>query len=559
MNLDGILSTFSPEVRESASMQGLVVLIQTLLEQLQVAQEQLTKSQEKIKVLEDELAKLRKTPKRPHFRPNGMQPRDRGNRASSNIDKLPPLDNTSLAKKEISEVIIKPHNIPDNSRFKGYQTFAIQDISLIAKEIVYKLEVWQSPNGDILRGKLPEELKGQHFGSTLRAFATNLYAQGMTQPAIHEFLRSIGIDLSSGQVNHILLNEAEAYSSVSEAILSAGLQEAPHIGADDTGEKHQHKSGYCTYIGGQYFAYYKTSYSKSRENFLRILLQGKEGYHINEAMIWHLFQSGVEDDILNLFEEYKEKSYRSKKGLNRLLNGLGLNAKKLRQQCTEAALVGFIQSTVLKSGQVFISDRAGQFALFDHSACWVHMERPLRKIICTSVQVEQELKGVRHAIWELYRMLQEVSLSQVGKENVHKLYDALVAMKTSSPEINAVIDNFSVYREEMLKALDHPGLPLHNNDSERDIRGVAKRRNISGSTKSDLGRKFRDGLQSLKQTCFRVGYNFWDYMQRWFQGNPPNLVELVRQRYRSSVCEIVIVPPQFFDSSKRDGISYLSA
>src|ERR1700733_8530568 len=193
MNLQRILSTFSPEVRESASMQGLVVLIQTLLEQLQATQEQLTKSQEKIKILEDELAKLRKTPKRPKFRPNTMQPRDRSNGSNNKIDKMPPSDNSSSAKKEMSEVIVKPLNIPDDSRFKGYQTFTIQDISLIAKEIVYKLEVWQSPNGDILRGKLPEELQGQHFGSTLRAFATNLYAQGMTQPSVHEFLRSIGI------------------------------------------------------------------------------------------------------------------------------------------------------------------------------------------------------------------------------------------------------------------------------------------------------------------------------------------------------------------------------
>ena len=83
MNLDGLLSTFSPEVRESASMKGLVILIQTLLEQLhttqqqlQATQEQLTKAQDKIQILEDELAKLRKTPKRPKFRPNGMQPRD---------------------------------------------------------------------------------------------------------------------------------------------------------------------------------------------------------------------------------------------------------------------------------------------------------------------------------------------------------------------------------------------------------------------------------------------------------------------------------------------------
>jgi len=60
-------------------------------------------------------------------------------------------------------------------------------------------------------------------------------------------------------------------------------------------------------------------------------------------------------------------------------------------------------------------------------------------------------------------------------------------MKTTSIEINTVIDNFRAYREELLRALDRPGLPLHNNESERDIRPVAKRRNISGSTKSDGG------------------------------------------------------------------------
>ncbi len=36
-------------------------------------------------------------------------------------------------------------------------------------------------------------------------------------------------------------------------------------------------------------------------------------------------------------------------------------------------------------------------------------------------------------------------------------------MKTTSAEIRAVIDNFATYRDELLRALDHPGLPLHNN------------------------------------------------------------------------------------------------
>jgi len=78
----------------------------------------------------------------------------------------------------------------------------------------------------------------------------------------------------------------------------------------------------------------------------------------------------------------------------------------------------------------------------------------------------------------VYDKLKEASLKQEGKDIVHEMYDELIKMKTMSSEINAVINNFAEYREEMLKALEHPGLPPHNNDSERDIRGVAKRRNI---------------------------------------------------------------------------------
>ena len=527
MNLDNIIATFPIEVRESPSMKGILILIQTL-------QEQLSKAQEKIITLEQELARLRKTPKKPKFRSNQMEPRNRKKNQDSNPP--PALAKSTLIQKEVSEIKVELNNRPEGSRFKGYQSFSVQEIGLIAKEITYKLEVWQSSSGEILRAKLPQEIQGSHYGPTLRALTANLYAQGMTQPAIYGFLQGIGIELSEGQVSHMLLSEAEGYSQISEAILKTGLEEAPYIRADDTGEKHQHKNSYCTHIGGQYFAYYTTSLSKSRQNFLRILSQGKEGYYINEAMIWHLFQCGVEDDILNLFESHTRKQYRSKKGMNRLLNELGIESKKLRNQCLEAGLVGFISSTILKPGQILLTDRAGQFAVFDHSGCWVHMERPLRKVVCTNQQAEEELKQVRKAIWELYDSLKEASKTQKNKEIVHKMYDALVKMKTISPEINEVIANFAEYRNEMLKALAHPGLPLHNNDSERDIRGVAKRRNISGSTKSELGRKFRDGLLTIKQTCFRLGYNFWEYLQRWHRGDPPDLAELIKRQYRASTC-----------------------
>ena len=60
--------------------------------------------------------------------------------------------------------------------------------------------------------------------------------------------------------------------------------------------------------------------------------------------------------------------------------------------------------------------------------------------------------------------------------------------------------------------LKRPDIPLHNNLSERDIREYVKRRKISGSTRSDDGRKCRDTFASLKKTALKLKIPFWNYL-----------------------------------------------
>jgi hypothetical protein len=536
MSIKTILKQLPDTVRELPATQMLIevidsqaLIIHQLHEQVQKQAEQVQSQQKTIDELKDEISRLNKTPKRPKFRSANLEPRNKG---SQQHKKTRGTDGqVARAKsKTREEQRLKPASIPEGSRFKGYQEFSVQEVKIIAKEILYKLEVWQTPGGQYIKAELPKELRGKHFGPQLRALIINLYAQGLTQPAIFDFLSAIDIEISTGQVNNILLEEAEGFSKVSEAILSAGLKEAPYVQTDDTGEKHQHKSGYCTHIGGEHFAFYKTSSGKSRENFLNILLQGKEGYHINEAMIWHLFQSSVPDHILNLFEEHQGKRYRSKKDFQCFLDSLQISGKKLTKQCYEAGLVGYISKTLLKEGQVLLSDRAGQFAVFNHAACWVHMERPLRKIPATNDLIEEELKRVRGAIWHVYRLLKESAFTGKGKEEVIKEYKALISLKSTSAKINEVIASFRDYEEELLKGLDYP-VPLHNNGSEQVLRERVKRRNISGSTKSELGKQFRDGLTSIKQTCKKLGVSFWEFTVQWFYGEAPDLSAMIQERY----------------------------
>ena len=92
-------------------------------------------------------------------------------------------------------------------------------------------------------------------------------------------------------------------------------------------------------------------------------------------------------------------------------------------------------------------------------------------------------------------------------------FDGLFNCKTESNAINDLLKNTLSRREGLLKVLDYPGLPLHNNDSERDIREYVKKRKISGGTRSVLGRKARDTFASLKKTCKKLGVCFWDYLR----------------------------------------------
>lgn len=507
--------------------------------QLQEQKEQIAVLKINVQELKDELARVKRLPRRPKFRPPGGKPRERSGLPYKFCGNMGgELSSTKLQQ----EIKIAATGVPEGSRFKGYQNYIVQEVEMVVKDITYRLEVWQTPDGRMIHASLPEHIKGTHFGPELRGLIHNLYAACMTEPEIFNFLTGFGVQISTGQIHNILMGESDKLYNVSTLILEAGLEMAPYISADDTGAKHEHKNVYCTQVGGQYFSFFQTSSGKSRSNFLKILLQGKEGYCINEAFMRHIDENTAhhkcKEKTSKAFQPYLGMQYKTVEEMNDLLNTVGLKNKGLRLQCIEAGVVGFISQTMLRPNQILLSDRAGQFAILDHAACWVHMERPLRKLIASQEWLEQKIKRIRGMIWDLYDKVKIASTMQSGDEAVHqrkeinKLYDELIAVKTKNPSLKTVIESFAKHRHELLKALDHPGLPLHTNASERDLRNVVKRRNVSGSTKSDAGKHYRDALTTIKQTCRRLGISFFGYMKMWFSGQPIDLPLIIRNKYR---------------------------
>lgn len=107
----------------------------------------------------------------------------------------------------------------------------------------------------------------------------------------------------------------------------------------------------------------------------------------------------------------------------------------------------------------------------------------------------------------------------------------MCATVTPCESLNRVLQRFEHNRDELLRVLDYPDLPLHNNRSESDIRDRVKKRKISAGTRSEAGRRCRDTFISLKKTCLKHGLSFWEYLYDRVSGQNriPPLPVLIRQ------------------------------
>jgi len=115
----------------------------------------------------------------------------------------------------------------------------------------------------------------------------------------------------------------------------------------------------------------------------------------------------------------------------------------------------------------------------------------------------------------------------------------LVKQRTDYPSINNVLKEMAEHQADLLRVLERPEVPLHNNGIESDIREYVKKRKISGSTRSDAGRRCRDTFASLKKTCRKLGVKFWEYLQDRLLGlgNIPRLAEMIRRRAAEAAAE----------------------
>jgi hypothetical protein len=491
--------------------------------------------QERLQQLEDEIARLKGLKTRPVIAPSCLETPPRKPPAPGR--KRPGSDKRSKTAQLIitDEKVIPLIDKPPRSTFKGYEEYIVQELVIEPRVILYRRERWQAPDGYTLTAPLPPEvIPGSHFGPNLIGFIVHQYHhQHVTQPLLWEQLDQFGIDISMGQLSRILTDQKETFHQEKDQLLPAALEVSPYVQVDDTGARHKGRNGYCTQIGNDLFASFESTNSKSRLNFLELLRRPHTDYVINEIAVNYWEEQKLAAAVVEKLRQGPYQFGDATEWHARLLE-LGITAERHIRIASEGALLGSLIAHGVSSELGILSDGAGQFDVLVHIACWIHAERPLTRMVPYSDEHRAAIEKVRERIWELYQDLKAYRLepAEAQRPILEARFDELCAKRTNFPSVDTVLKGMTEKRADLLRVLDRPEVPLHNNLSEGHMRDYVKKRKISGSTRSESGRRARDTFASLKKTCRRLGVNFWEYLQDRLRGRGqiPPLAELIRRK-----------------------------
>jgi hypothetical protein len=96
-------------------------------------------------------------------------------------------------------------------------------------------------------------------------------------------------------------------------------------------------------------------------------------------------------------------------------------------------------------------------------------------------------------------------------------------LETQYFNLNQVIERTRKNKDRLLTVLDHPEIPLHNNQSELVARIQVRKRDICLHTMTHIGTQLQDALMSVIYTCKLHKQDAFAYIQDRISGKKYSL------------------------------------
>ncbi len=404
-----------------------------------------------LEVANAEIARLKGQPRKPQFP-------DQPTTGSISVTGL--LDtNKKLWKKQKKEIAIDKHKeipAPDacvcgSTQFRSLRTKKkiVQGIIIKRETIAYTGRDLQCLNClTIVHAALPKE----SFDAAIQTLVSQLKFDGrFSHGLIHRFLIGFQIQISYGEITQILKRNSKKLLPALQQLKMIGVRNSSVVQSDATGAKRRLKTGkgvtqYLNFLGNRFLSIFKIT-KKYNACEMNALL-GKEG---RKKIL-------VSDD------------------------GSPNNA------CTCKGL----------------------------QLCWVHEIRLYKKLF-PFFTPHQALQQQILSQWRTFYHLAKIYGSDPpttalpdNRKQIETMFTEITTQITGYADLDKQLRLSLKKREKLLYFLDHPGIPIQNNESEVSLRAGVIMRAISGPTKSLAGDRSIERHLSIIQTIRKQGLPVFD-------------------------------------------------